>query len=180
MSQAGDISAIAGPVPPSVPTSFVTDSGTAVPALNILNVLGNDTTSNNDNGISSIGSGNTVTYQLTNRQTGTVTTADATVTTILTVPMGATPGTFYVYGNVQAFDGVTPSSAAYSFSGGYRTSGVAATELGTEFHDTFQDSTLSTSDIFLTTSANNILVQVQGIVALSINWNAILEYRQVT
>ncbi len=93
--------------------------------------------------------------------------------------MGATPGTVYVSGNVQAFNSSGPSSAAYSFSGGYRTDGATATELGTEFHDTFQDAALSASDIFLTTSGNNILVQVQGVGVLSINWNALLEYRMV-
>ncbi len=39
---------------PSIPTSFETDDGTAVPALNILNVFGGP-------GISTSGSGNTVT-----------------------------------------------------------------------------------------------------------------------
>ena len=49
----------AGPVPPSVATSYVTDNGTAIPAANILNVLGGA-------GTSTSGSGNTITINVIN------------------------------------------------------------------------------------------------------------------
>lgn len=58
MSQAGEISATSGPVPPTVATSYVTDNGIAIPALNILNVLGGV-------GASTVGSGNTITINVT-------------------------------------------------------------------------------------------------------------------
>ncbi len=40
MSQIIKTLASGGPIPPNIPTSFVTDNGTATPALNILNVNG--------------------------------------------------------------------------------------------------------------------------------------------
>lgn len=49
-----------GPLPPTVATSYQTDSGIAIPAGNILNVLGNSST------IQTTGSGNTITIQVIN------------------------------------------------------------------------------------------------------------------
>ena len=54
MSQAGILNISSGSLPPSVPTSFVTDAGVAIPVANILNVLGGE-------GIDTSGAGNTVT-----------------------------------------------------------------------------------------------------------------------
>jgi hypothetical protein len=51
MSQAGALSG--SEIGPDVPTSFITDSGTAIPSLNILNVLGGT-------GATTSGSGNTI------------------------------------------------------------------------------------------------------------------------
>ena len=59
MSQAGMLNTAAGPVPPSVPQQFTTDSGVAVPVANNLNVFGGT-------GATTSGAGSTITITVKN------------------------------------------------------------------------------------------------------------------
>ncbi len=180
MSQAGIISTISGPVPPDVPTTFTADVGVATPAANNLNVFGQTNFVDDDAGIRTEGIGDTLLIQLTNRITATTTTTDATLTTIISLALGATPGTYYIYGNAQAFNASTPAGGSYSYGGAVRTDGATATLISAAYHDEFEEPALAAADIFLNVSGNNALLQVQGDALLSINWNTLLEYRMVT
>ncbi len=57
MSQSGKLNTTSGSLPPTLATTYHTDSGNAVPAANILNILGGT-------GIDTSGAGNTVTISL--------------------------------------------------------------------------------------------------------------------
>jgi len=94
MSQAGISSTRSSPVPPEVATSYVTDSGTAIPAANILNVPGNTTTANVSNGIQTTGSGNNLTVQLTNRLIGTATSTNGSNADIITFDLGVSAAVY--------------------------------------------------------------------------------------
>ena len=176
-------STVSGPV---VPTSFDTDDGTAVPAGNILIISGTDSSENNDNGIIVKGGTpqtaavNEVDVVLTNRATGTVSTANATPTVVLTFALGATPGVYFFEGYVTAFDVTDTAGGAYSFVSGARTTGVVGTEIGTEMKDVLEEAAMASADFAITVSANNLVVTVTGIAAKSINWNCYLTYRFVS
>ncbi len=186
MSQAGINNTSSGPVPPSVATSYVTDNGTAVPAANILIVHGTQSVENNDSGIIAkggvvgTGTSNEVDVVLTNRQTGIVTTANATPTTILTFTLGATPAVYSIEGNLVAFDITDAAGASYNFTSGVRTTGVAATEIGTEYKDLFEEAAMSTADLTVSASGNTLVIQVIGIAGKTIDWNCYLTYRIVS
>lgn len=175
----------AGNLPPSVATSYETQNGTAVPLANVLKVYGYDSNIDNDNGIiingGVVGTGtqNEVDVVLTNRVTGSVTTTDATPTTLATVSLGVDPGVFYSSGNILAYNTTDSEGASWSFSGSAVTTGVAGTEIGTDQKDAFKQTTLATAAFNFSISGNNATIVVTGVAGKTINWNCLFNYRFV-
>lgn len=177
------IASRAGPSPPTVATSYPTDVGTAIPAANVLNVNGGETTVNNLNGIETKANpnlSNNLQILLTNRATGQATTTTGATTTVITFPLGSTPGTFVFDAVATGFNGSTPAGCAYFLVAGARTTGSAATVIGSNFTTIIEDAALATADFIATASGNNILFQVVGVNPLTIDWTVKFEYYMVT
>lgn len=175
MSQAGILSTTSGPVPPDVPTSFVTDiNSPAVPAANVLNVIGNDTTANDNDGIRTDGSSgsNTLTVQLTNRVQGTGQTMGAVTSDIITFTP-ATIGTYDFHIRTAAYNITSILGAGYSIFGAVRFDGVNSNLCGSADTIDNEEGAMSACDIDIVVSGADIILRVTGYAAQTINWNAV-------
>lgn len=176
MSQAGIINTGSGPVPPTVATSYVTDvNSPAIPAANVLNVLGNDTTVDDPDGIRTDGSSgsNTLTVQLTNRLTGTGTSVNAATSDIITFSLGAIVASYRFNFDVIGRDTTTGDSVGYSVDGTAKTNGAAASLVATPFIDNDEDASLVTADMDLIASGNNIILRATGVAGQTITYKAV-------
>lgn len=168
-----------GPVPPDVPTDFVTDDGTAIPAANILNFNGGFSTENNDNGILTAADpdmSDNMFVVLTNRLGGSQTTIGAVTADVITFSLGATPGCYKFHFEVTAFEDTTPAGLGYSIEASARTDGAAATIISTPDADEDEDVALNTADWDVIASGNNVILRVTGVAALDVNWKSIGYY----
>lgn len=179
MSQAGNISFTSGPIPPQIATSFVTDSGTAVPVANILNVLGNDSTANNDNGISTTGSGNTVTAVLSNRITGSASITGAITGDIMTFSLGASAAVYrfnvYIAGRDTAGASVG-SGVGYTIDASAKTDGATAAIISTPDIDADEDAALSNALMSFVASGNTVIARGTGVAGETISYKAVATY----
>jgi hypothetical protein len=181
MSQAGILNRASGPLPPSVPTSFVTDSGTAVPVANVLNVV---TPGGGTQGIMTSGSGSTITITVTPQDiTGSVTTTGAQTLPVITFPLGAVPGVYTFDATIAGFakSGIgSPLGAGFTIVGSIRTTGAAATLIPTQVVDHFEEGALSAASALLGVSGNNAVINVTGVTdgaaGFVIDWTAFMNY----
>lgn len=171
MSQAGIISVAALP---AVPTTFVTDTGNAIPALNVINVV---TPGGGTQGITTTGAGNTITIKTFDLY-GTTTTIGAVTGDVITFPLGATAGTYAFDVTVSAFDSATPSGAGYGIVAAVRTLGAgAAILMPNQAIDELEEVALIPANAEVTVDAlNNAIVRVTGVAGLTIKWKASAKY----
>lgn len=159
---------------PSVATSFVTDSGTATPVANILNVV---TPGGGTQGIATSGSGNTITITLsTSEISGTTITVGAVTGDVITFALGATSGVYTFDCKVAGFNSATPSGAGYTLVGSVRTDGATATLLTGQAIDSFEEASTSACTATLVVSGNNAIFRVLGAAGLTIQWKAVAGY----
>ena len=179
MSQAGIIN-VAGGGGGGAPVETLTgNDGIAVPpTANNIFVVGGSLSVNNTNGITTTGNAgaSTETFNLTNRVQGTVTTANATPTTLTTFALGAVPGVYNFDIQISGYDITDTAGVGYFISGSVRTTGAAAVLVGTPDKIVNEEAATVACDANLIVSGNNAVVQVTGIAAKTIDWRALSQY----
>jgi len=166
---------LSGPVPPAVPTSFVTDDGTAAPALNILNVNGIDSTENNENGILTRANPNlsdNLEIVITNRVQGTALTVGAATSTIITF-IPTVVGVYAIEYRIAAFNTTSTLGSGASVFGAIRYDGVNSTVCDPFDEISNDEGAMSNIDIAVIASGASVLLQGIGYAGQTINWGAV-------
>lgn len=170
-----------GPIPPIIPTSFVTQDGTAVPAANVLIVNGFDSRENNDNGIITkggvvgTGTSNEVDVIITNRIQGNVTTVGATTSIAITFTP-TTVGTYTIECRVVAYNTTSSLGAGYSIFQAIRFDGVNSHLCGVIDRILNEEGTMSNVQVTTAVSGADLQINVTGYALQTINWSAVGMY----
>lgn len=131
-------------------------------------------------GISITNAAGSITVSSSSTVTGTVSTNDATPTTLITLPLYALGGAGYsISVRVAAITALGASGASYIINGGMRTNGTSATVIGTPDFVINEDVALDLCDVELLASGNNAIVRVIGLAGVQIVWAGTLLYTEV-
>lgn len=163
------------PPPPTVATSFVTNDGTAIPALNILNVLGFDSTENNANGIVTRANpdlSNNLDIFVTNRLQGSGTTVSTGTADIITF-IPTVIGTYALEYRTAAYNSTSLLGAGYSFFGAIRFDGVNSTICDASDEIVNEEGAMSAVDLATIVSGSSIILRATGYLGQTINWSSV-------
>ena len=111
---------------------------------------------------------------------GSATTVGAVTANIITLALGATPGTYILEARIAAFNSSTPAGGGVWALGTFITDGATATLIASDATDTFFSAALATAAVDWIASGNNAVLRVTGVALLTINWRATAEYEAVT
>lgn len=179
-----------GPSPPNVPTSFIAQTGTGVPALNILLVNAYDSTENNANGIVTkggvssgdppgTGAANELDVYLTNRTSGNVQTVGAVTGNVISFSPPLTAGTYRLVYQVAAFNSTDANSGSgFELEGTIVADGVGTlTTVGTPVRIMNGDATVFDVNLVdVVIIAGAIILQATGVAGKTIRWTGVLNF----
>jgi hypothetical protein len=160
-----------GPVPPAVPTSFVTDDGTAIPSLNVLNVLGGS-------GVETYADpnlSNNLYIKIQNSTTDTGQTIDNQTISLSTIDCSAA-GTYFFTTQISAYDVSGVEAAGGTLYTTVRSTAGVVTVIDDTDAIAHRTSNLSAINYELIDSATNVILQVTGQNGFTLNWGAITNY----
>lgn len=115
----------------------------------------------------------------TNFVSGTGSTTGAVDDDLVTISLGAAANTYTFDIQVSGFESTNPAAAGYQIFGTVRTTGAAATLVGTPDKVVNEESALTNAQASLIVSGNTAIVRVTGVAGLTITWNASLTYTAV-
>ncbi len=168
---------------PAIPTSFSTDSGSAIPENNVLNVIGGSTSVSSDNGIRTIASpdlSDDLVVQLTNRITGSATSINGSTVTLFTFALDAVPTSYRFDFNIVGRETTTNETLGYKLLATFKTNGSIATIIQTSWKDADEDLALSSGVVFIQSDgANNVLLRATGTEGKTINYKSVGTYIKV-
>ena len=106
---------------------------------------------------------------------GTGQTTGAVTDDLITLDLGAVAGAYSVQVRVVGFESTTPAGCNYQIDGGARTTGAAATLIG-QSQELNEEAALTSADVVLVVSGNDLIVRATGVAALTIDWRCSLQY----
>lgn len=168
----------AGSLPPSVPTSFVTDDGTAIPAANILNVLGAYSSLNEPAGIFTTVDpdlSNNLYVVLSNRNYNTLTTTDATPTIIVNLLLPQ-DGVYTFNIQIAGYNTTDLLGASYQVFVGIIVNAGIATKIALEDKIVNEQVGMTACDVTASASGSSVVITVTGLAGKTIKWVALTEY----
>lgn len=112
---------------------------------------------------------------LTNRLQGTVTTADATPTPIITFTPTVV-GSYTIETRITAYNTTDTLGAGYSLFGTARYDGVNSNLCGTADRIVNEETGMENATSTFTVSGANILINAVGLAGKTINWSAVSLY----
>lgn len=159
---------------PAVPTTFHTDSGDAIPVGNAISIV---TPGGGTQGIATSGSGSTITITVADTTlTGTVNTIGAVTGDVITLALGAIPGTYTFDCKITGYDITSSIGAGYTIVGAVRTTGGAAVLIAGQAVDSFEEGALSAGSAALVVNANNAIFRITGTAGETVHWKAEAAY----